>query len=160
MLFIFLNERPDYIFIDEELDYGPNYSLIHLSVYTYQVICATHGIIPYGPNLCRICEEIDNINNGIIKRQTCGNKKHLTKMSFYIGEFNTVRYQPMLKKYEYHRMLIFLLGKHECKNIRREAFLAEKNAVVKERDCAESLKEEFDIEIQSEEFGFNRNLSI
>ena len=36
----------------------------------------------------------------------------------------------------------------------------ENNAVITEHDHAEALKEEFDMEIQSEEFGFNCTLSI
>ena len=53
-----------------------------------------------------------------------------------------------------------LLGKNECKYLRREDFLADNNAVMTERDYTEALKAEFDMEIQSEEFGFNRTLSI
>ena len=45
-------------------------------------------------------------------------------------------------------------------NIRREDFLDDNNAVMTGHDYAEVLKAEFDMEIQSEEFGFNCNLSI
>ena len=55
---------------DEELDYVPNSSFIHFGIYTYQGICAKHSIIPNGPSLCRICEENDDIKNGIIKSPT------------------------------------------------------------------------------------------
>ena len=41
-------------------------------------------------------------------------------------------------------------------NIRGEDILEGKNAVMTEHDYAESLKTEFDVEIQSEEYGFNR----
>ena len=51
-------------------------------------------------------------------------------------------------------MLLCLLGKHECKSIRREAFLEENNYVMIECDSDEALKEEFGMEIQSEDFGF------
>ena len=38
--------------------------------------------------------------------------------------------------------------------------MADKNAVITENDYSELLKEEFDMEIQSEAFGFNCTLSI
>ena len=55
-------------------------------------------------------------------------------------------------------MLIFLLGKHDCKEIRRNC--SENNVVMKERDYAEALKAEIDTETHSEAFVFNRTLSI
>ena len=63
----------------------------------------------------------DDINNGIIKKSTYGKKEHFTKMWWSIGEFHKVHWQPILKNYEYHRMLYFLLGKHEFKNVRKKA---------------------------------------
>ena len=42
----FCDEFPGYNITDEELDGGPNTSIIHFSVYTYQGRCATHCIIP------------------------------------------------------------------------------------------------------------------
>ena len=55
----------------------------------------------------------------------------------------------MLKKYAYRRMLFFLLGKYECKNLGRVYVLADNNDVMIERDYAKALKAEFDTEIQS-----------
>ena len=110
--------------------------------------------------MCILCEENDDINNALIKRPTYGKKKHMTKLSYYIGEFNKVHYQPILKDYSYHRLLFWLLGKHECQNIRRAFFLEDNNSVMAERDYAEALKAEFDMEIQSEAFGFNHTISI
>ena len=81
-------------------------------------------------------------------------------MSCSIGELHKLHYQPMLKKYAYHRMFLCLLGKLEWKYLRREYFLAENNDVITERDYSEALKAEFDMEIQSEAFGFNLNISI
>ena len=81
-------------------------------------------------------------------------------MSCYIGEFHTVHYQQMLKSYAHHRILLCLLGKHEFIKLRRQYFLADNNDVMKENDYDESLKAEFDTEIQSKEFGPNRNISI
>ena len=46
----------------------------------------------------------------------------------------------MLKRYAYHRMLLCLISKHESKNIRKEVFLVDMNAVMRERDYAEALK--------------------
>ena len=74
------------------------------------------------PSVCISCEENYDINNILIKRTTYGNKKHLTKISCSIGEFHKVHYQKMLKNYEYHRMLLCLLGKHECIVFRNEYF--------------------------------------
>ena len=54
-----------------------------------------------------------DINNGIIKSSKYLNKKHFTKTSFSIGEFNKILYQPMSNKYAYNRILLCLLGKHE-----------------------------------------------
>ena len=77
-----------------------------------------------------------------------------------IGEFHMVHYQEMLKKYVHHRILLCLLGKNEWKKLRREAFLAENNTVMKEHDFTELLKAKFDTEIKWEEFGFNRTLFV
>ena len=88
------------------------------------------------------------IQNGIIKRSTYGKKKILTKMSCSIDEFHEVHYQPMLKKYVYHRMLLCLLGKHECKNLGGESFMDYNTDVMTEREYAESLESELYIEIQ------------
>ena len=43
-------------------------------------------------------------------------------MSCSIGEFYMVNYHPMLKNSAYHRILLFLLRKHECKKLRRNDF--------------------------------------
>ena len=45
------------------------------------------------------------------------------------------------------------------KNLIRYVFLEDNNAVMTERGYAEALKAEFDMEIQSEAFEFNDNLS-
>ena len=55
-MWFFFYGYPEYILPGEELHDGPHYSLIHSSVYNYQVRYATHGIIPNGPILCRIFE--------------------------------------------------------------------------------------------------------
>ena len=44
-------------------------------------------------------------------------------MSYYISEFHSVHYQQMLKKYEYHMMLLCLLGKREFKILEEKLFL-------------------------------------
>ena len=51
-------------------------------------------------------------------------------MSCSIGEFHKVNHQPMLKKYPYHMMLLYLLYKHKWKFKKGEAFLAENNNVM------------------------------
>ena len=84
----FFLKYPEYNIPDEELDDVKNYSLINIIVYTYQVRCATHGIIPNGPSLCIICLDNDYIKNSLIKRPTYGKKKHLNKFSCSIGKFN------------------------------------------------------------------------
>ena len=95
--------------------------MINFSVYTYQGICAKHGIITNGPTLFKVSKENDDINNNLIKRPTYGNKLHLTKISYCIGEFHMVNHQPMLKKCEYHMMLMYLFRKHECNKLRIQA---------------------------------------
>ena len=78
------NECTKYIIPDEELYDGSNAPLINFIIYTYQGICAKHGIITNRLTLCKICEENDNINNGLIKRPTNRNKKQLYKtVMFY-----------------------------------------------------------------------------
>ena len=116
---VFLYKFPNYIIHNEELYGEPNGPLICFSVYIHQVRCAKHGIFLNGSTLCKVCEENYDINNDLIKRPEYGKKKHLTKISCYIVEFHMVHYQSMLKKYAYHRVLIFLPGKHECKKLRR-----------------------------------------
>ena len=69
-----------------------------------------------------------------------------------IGEFHKVYYQPILMKYAYHRMLLCLIGKHGCKNLRDKVVLADMNAMMTQRNYTESLKTEFYMEIQSKAF--------
>ena len=71
-------------------------------------------------------------------------------MSCYIGEFHKVHYQPILKNYTYHRIILCLLGKDGFKNIIWEAILADNNVMMTEFDYDEPLKIEFDMEIESE----------
>ena len=99
------------------------------------------SIIPNGPTVCKIREENYDKNTFVIKRPTYGKKKNYTKISCFIGEFHTVHYYPMLKKYAYPRILLCFLGKHECNNLRREAFLTKNNYVMIERDYYEEWKE-------------------
>ena len=47
----FCCECPTYIGPDEEPNYGPNDPFVHFVVYTYQVICVKHGMIPNGSTL-------------------------------------------------------------------------------------------------------------
>ena len=111
----FSDKYPKYIIPDKKLYDGPNYPLIHFSVYTYQGRWAKHGTIPNRPSLWKLCEEDYYINNVIINRPSYGKNKHLTKMSYSIGNFHIVHYQTMLKKYEYHRMLMCFLGGNKWK---------------------------------------------
>ena len=60
-------------------------------------------------------------------------------MSYYVGEFHKLHYQPMLKRYAYNIILLCLLGKHQFKNHIREDVLTDKNDVTTERDYAEAL---------------------
>ena len=66
----FCDKCPKYNSNDKELDDGPNASIIYSSVYDYQVRCETCGIIANGTNVCRICEENDDMKNFLIKRPT------------------------------------------------------------------------------------------
>ena len=81
-------------------------------------------------------------------------------MSCSIGELKMIHYQPILNKYAYHRMLLCLIGKYGWKNIRNEAFLEDNNDVTIEHDYDKTLKEAFDMEIQSETFVSNPTLSM
>ena len=74
--------------------------------------------------------------------------------------FTNVNYTILLEKYAYNTMLFCLPGKHEWKNLIKQCFLAENNSGMIERDFAKGLRSEFDMEIQSEAFRFNRTLSI
>ena len=111
-----------------------------IPIYAYQGRCATRWIITNGSSVCRSCEENYYINNGLIKRPTYGKKEQLTKISCSVGKFHRLHYHPMLKKYAYHRMLLCLLGKRECKNLRNGYFLAVMNSGMTKRDYAEELK--------------------
>ena len=57
-------------------------------------------------------------------------------------------------------MLFSCLGQYEAKKSRKDAFKANPQSIMTEQDYAEALKSEFDQEIQSEAFGYNRTLSI
>ena len=87
-------------------------------------------MIPNGTTLCKVCEENYDINNGLINMSTYVKKKHRTKISCSIGEFHMLHYQPILNKYSYHGMLMCLLGKHQCNDLRRQALLADNNYVM------------------------------
>jgi hypothetical protein len=77
-----------------------------------------------------------------------------------IGQFHKEHYQPYLEKYVYHRMLFSCLGQYEAKKSRKDAFKSNPQSIMTDRDYAEGMKSEFDLEIQSEAFGYNRTLSI
>ena len=96
---VFGDKFPDYSITDEELYDEPNVPLIYFSVYTYQGICATHGIISNVPSVCRVWKGNDDIKYGLTKSPAHGKKKHITKMSCYIGEFHKLHDQPMLYNY-------------------------------------------------------------
>ena len=76
----FCDEWTEYNITNEELEDEPNSSLMYFSVHNYQGRCETHGITTNITSVCRICEENDYINSGIIKRPTHGKDKHLTKI--------------------------------------------------------------------------------
>ena len=103
--FVFCDEFPKCILPDEELYDGSNYPLIHFSVYTYQGICENHFIIPKEKTLRKLCGLNDDINNGLIKSPTYRKKKHLTKISYSLGEFHMVYYYPILNRYTYHSII-------------------------------------------------------
>ena len=77
VLWVFVMISPSTSFMMKHYMMDQNAPIIHFSVYTYQGICAKHGIIPNGPTLCKLCEEKYDINNGIIKRSIYGKKKNL-----------------------------------------------------------------------------------
>ena len=112
---------------------------------TYQRICTKNGLIINGPTLCKLFGENDDIKNFIIKSPTYRKKKHLKKMSCYIGEFHMVNYSQMLENYSYHGMLLCLLGKHEWNILIREPFLADNIPFMTKNDYDEALESEFDM---------------
>ena len=59
----FCGECTEYIITDKELDDGPNAPLINFSVYTHQGRFEKHGTIINEPNLCKLCEENDDIKS-------------------------------------------------------------------------------------------------
>ena len=67
-------------------------------------------------------------------------KKNITEILCSIGEFHMVHYQPILEKYAYHRMLIRLIEKHECKELQIKVFISDIIDVTIERDFYEALK--------------------
>ena len=76
-----------------------------------------NSIFPNEPTLFKLCEENDDKKNGIIKWIIYGKKKNITKISCSIGEFQMLHYNPILNNYAYLRMLMCLLGKHECNEL-------------------------------------------
>ena len=116
----FCDKCPRYIITYDELYSWPNIPLIHFSVYIYQGIRVKHGIIPNGPTLYKLSEENGDIRNGLIKSPTNGKNKNVTKMSCSIGEFDMVYYRIILNKHSYHKMILCLLGKHDCKKLGKE----------------------------------------
>ena len=83
----FCDECPEYNIIDEEIDDGTNDSIINFSVYTYQGICTTYGIITNGLSVCILCEENDDIKNGLIKRPKYGKINTLLKCHVLLVNF-------------------------------------------------------------------------
>ena len=75
-----------------KIDYGPNALIIHFGVYTYQGICETQDINPDEPILSIICEENNEINNGLIKRPAYGKKNHTPKIPYVIDPFQKGHY--------------------------------------------------------------------
>ena len=50
------------------------------------------------------------------------------------------KYGTILENYSYHRMLFYLLDKHELQDLIRESFSANNNYVMIEHDYDEALK--------------------
>ena len=55
-------------------------------------------------------------------------------MSCYIGEFHMVHYKKVLNNFAYHRIILCLVGKHECKHLIRQYVFADNNSVMSESD--------------------------
>ena len=87
----FCDKWDEYNIPDEKLNNGPNPSSINFNVYIYQVICATHGIVPNVRSVCRICEENDDIKNGILNNPTYGKNKYI-KNIYYVLSVNFTWY--------------------------------------------------------------------
>ena len=156
----FCDNCPQYNIPDEEQAQGPNAPVIHFTIYTKQSRCAVHGFVPGNPPQCPECMENVAQDTAPTKLPSYGSKQYLTKKTCSIGQFHSDYYQPFLEKYVYHRMLFSCLGQYEAKKSRKDAFKANIQSVMTERDYAEGMKCEFDQEIQSEAFGYNRTLSI
>ena len=86
----FCYECPEYNIIAEEIDDGPNDSIINFSVYTYKGRCTTHGIIKNGLSLCILCEENDDLKNGLVKRPKY--EKINTLLKYHVLLVNLNRY--------------------------------------------------------------------
>ena len=128
---------------------------IHFGVYKMHTRCKLHGMLNPGAKACMQCTD-----NALDKNGTIISKRELTKMQTPLHSFLTEHYFPQLNKYKYHIALVELLGKHETKLSRRNAFHERKSWFFTERDYAERLKKEVNNEIQSEHFGFHVSLSI
>ena len=101
----------------------------------------------------------NDIKIGLIKIPTYGNKKHPTKYHFLLVSLTRCiinQCQISMNTIVYH----CVYQKNKSAKSYKIILLADNNDVMTERDYYEVLKSQFQMEIQSEEFGFNGNISI
>ena len=122
---------PEYIIPDEELYDGQNAPLILLSVYTYQVICETDGIIRNVPTLWKPCEENDDIKNSITKRPTYANNKQLEKNAMFYWWISHGRLSENVKEIFISKDVTLFTWKRWVQEFKKKIFF-DNNSVITE----------------------------
>jgi hypothetical protein len=134
---------------------------IMFHVYQKVTKCSKHGILQAKAKTCDLCEDqagILIITGG--KRGLVRTRKVLSRMQEVIGLFLKDFYLPALELYCYHLQTVILLSKYQTGKSRQEALTHIPWSALTRRDYAERLNAKFNLEIQSDHFGNDRDLSI
>jgi hypothetical protein len=152
---------PEYPIPLLEQDASDDAPRIIFHVYKKVTKCSKHGLLQANAKTCGSCEDLAAIllNTGS-KSGRVRTRKMLSRMELSIGIFFTDYYLPALELYCYHLQTVILLSKYQTGKSRQEAIQRLPWSALTRRDYAERLNAKFNLEIQSDHFGNDRDLSI
>ena len=132
--------------------------IIKFHIYEVFTICSKHGIIGSG-NVCDVYSQSISVGK-LNKPEKISRRKIITVKELYIGKLMKLYYLPALKKYMYHIFYVHVLSKKICGKMRTKRCFSIIGDILSVRDYAERLSVHFNQEVQSDNFGNGRSLSI
>jgi hypothetical protein len=134
---------------------------IKFHVYEKFTKCSKHGLLETNSKTCAICEQqVPILQSTNYRKGNVRTRKALGSRRRSIGKFMTEFYLPALEQFAYHLETVLLLSQMLTGKARQNAFIRLAWTVLTRRDYAERLNAKFNLEIQSDHFGNDRDLSI